>query len=376
MKLLNLLLLLLICLSCTHSKQPTGDEVLKQISVDLDNPQNASLLDYFQNIELIPLETSDDVLIGRLTELIYHQNNYYFLDAQQFIVYTFDENGKFMSKIAKRGQGPADYTGIDKMIINPFTGFIDLLNGFGSVYSYDLAGNHIKTIQVTDEDLRAIHGFVALNENRYVLYSMFHSYKIIRYDTKEMKIIRNEYEESAFAQRFPNYTPFYEYQGKWYFYRFFDNITYEIGSDSLIQSYSWDFGKHNYDVNKMTFSQEDYKDIYKLIEAARNFPYWIVIQGQNSQYILAQIYLQNEVPANLMFDKSTQACKFIKHFDESLEFRPFLVSDDYVLSYCTQDELEKYISKELLDDTNRKKFEDLMNAKEEKNPIIIKYHFK
>jgi len=30
----------------------------------------------------------------------------------------------------------------------------------------------------------------------------------------------------------------------------------------------------------------------------------------------------------------------------------------------------------MLDETNQQKFEDLINAKEEENPVIIKYYFK
>ena len=55
---------------------------------------------------------------------------------------------------------------------------------------------------------------------------------------------------------------------------------------------------------------------------------------------------------------------------------PKIVTNEYVLSFCNHGELEKYVTREMLDEVNRQKFDDLMNAKEEENPIIIKYYFK
>ena len=80
--------------------------------------------------------------------------------------------------------------------------------------------------------------------------------------------------------------------------------------------------------------------------------------------------------ANLMYDKSTQECKFIARLEESVRFCPKIVTNEYVLSFCNHGELEKYVTREMLDEVNRQKFDDLMNAKEEENPIIIKYYFK
>ena len=57
------------------------------IQVDLDNPKKASLFDYFRSIELIPLETSPDVLVKGFTKMVVHQGNYYALDKPQSIIF-------------------------------------------------------------------------------------------------------------------------------------------------------------------------------------------------------------------------------------------------------------------------------------------------
>ena len=92
---------------------------------------------------------------------------------------------------------------------------------------------------------------------------------------------------------------------------------------------------------------------------------------------MAQISLRNSRNfVSLIYDKSTNECKYIERFTESVVFLSRKVTNEYVLSWSSHDELENFITEEMLDETNRQKFKDLMKAKEEQNTIIIKYHFK
>ncbi len=94
---------------------------------------------------------------------------------------------------------------------------------------------------------------------------------------------------------------------------------------------------------------------------------------------MALIRLRNSISdasVYLIHDKSTNECKYIERFTESVDFLPRKVSNEYVLSWCShRGVLENYFSEEMLDETNRQKFIDLMNSKEGMNPIIIKYYF-
>ena len=58
-----------ICFTMCTPKPKTGDAIF----ADLDRPEKASLFDYFHSIELIPLETSSDILITGISKIIYHQ---------------------------------------------------------------------------------------------------------------------------------------------------------------------------------------------------------------------------------------------------------------------------------------------------------------
>jgi len=359
-----------------------------RIPVDLDKPQKVSLFDYFDRIELIPLETHDDALVGRLGQIIEHQNKYYIFDRHnsQKCVFVFDEIGDFSHKIGKIGQGPGEYTNIEDMFINPFNGNIELLQPFGQIYSYDLLGNHVRTShRITNDILRSINKFIQISEKTHVFYSLGGPLHIVYYDMEEQRILFQEYENSINSTK----PTFFNYHGQWYFHAFFDNVVYEVGPASLTESYMWDFGKYNYKANH-GFTAEIRFDSRALEAAAITLPYWMLMQGQNNRYVMAQIATKSEnrvyplaqdmERAYLIYDKATDECKFIKQFTEPVEFlRTFSVmnlTNDYLLSFCEHGELDKFVTEDMLDEDNRKKYIDLMNEKEEMNPILIKYYFK
>ena len=349
-----------------------------RIIVDLDKKQKASLFDYFSHIELIPLETSDDILVGYCEEIVPYQNRYYIFDRKLAVVQIFDQNGKFISLINKRGQGPGEYTpNLTSIFLNPFTENIDITD-MGCIYSYDLTGKHVRTISRTEEASGFYWNLIPLSENLYVchilLFNNLDTYKINYYDVKENKIIHKDYEEDEFLVKYANLPfvpPFYEYNGNSYFYRLVDNSTYEVGLDSLKKAYTWDFGKYNYDAKKLNLPNDPSSII--------TLPYRINVQGQNNRYVMAYIYLQNNIPtagAYLIHDKSIDECKYIEHFTEAVDFIPRKITNEYVLTWYEHGVLENYISEEMLDENNRKTFHKLLNASEEMNPVIVKYYFK
>lgn len=346
-----------------------------RIIVDLNKKQKASLFDYFSHIELIPLETSDEVLIGYCEEIVPFQNRYYIFDRKRAVVQVFDQDGKFISLIDKRGQGPGEYTpNLTSIFLNPFTENIDITD-MGCIYSYDLTGKHVRTISQVEDASGFYWNLLPLNDNLYVCHVLMlnnlDTYKINYYDVKENKIIHKDYEEDEFLNNYaciPFASPFYEYNGNYYFYRLVDNETHEVGLDSLKKAYTWDFGKNNYDAKKLNLPNDP--------GSICTLPYRIKIQGQNNRYVMAYIYLQNNIPAILIHDKSIDECKYIEHFTESVDFIPRKITNEYVLTWYEHGVLENYISEEMLDEENRKKFHRLLNASEEMNPVIVKYYFK
>ena len=141
--------------------------------------------------------------------------------------------------------------------------------------------------------------------------------------------------------------------------------------DSLKPAYKWDFGKLNYDAKELNLPNRP--------SSISMLPYKINLQGQNNRYLLAQITMKSNKSGTgiyLIYDKYTNECKYIEHFTEQIDFLPKKITNEYVLSWCEHATLENYVSEEMLNEKDRQRFQNLINTKEEMNPIIIKYFFK
>ena len=63
------------------------------------------------SFRIVPLETSDESLVGEITKIKKYNHFYYVLSAQT--LFCFDADGKFVSKLEKQGEGPEEYIRIE-----------------------------------------------------------------------------------------------------------------------------------------------------------------------------------------------------------------------------------------------------------------------
>ena len=371
------LLLTVMCVMCKQ-KQYDGNEVF----VDFDNSERVSLFDYFSRIELIPLETSSEVLVAGIRKIILHHDIYYVLDPRQSIIFVFDLSGKFLFKINKRGTGPGEYSSIGDININPFTKNLELLEPHGLVHSYDLAGNYIETKRITYPDFSAVSMFTAIENNIHVFYAQFQPQKIIYFNLEENRLLHEEFEESE-RLGFYGVNSVYQFQNDWYFFRPVHPVVYKIEKEGLDAAFKFDFGQYTREGTTATFSEETNYSRDKLLEEIfAQFPYVLTTVRHNDKYVLATLLWRDATRrANIIHDKSTGKSKFILDFTEQVEFRPdnggvLIVTDEYVMIVSQWVDLEDRITKDMLDDKNKEIFEELMQAQTELNPVLIKYWFK
>lgn len=126
---------LFVCFSCKKEVEIrsiiTNDSLFQTIVVDPDDislkePTNISVI--ADNIEYVPLQTADSILIGSLKKMIVWNNQYYIWDQLTESIFCFDSKGKFIFKLCNRGEGPEEYPRISN-----FT--MDMENGNICIYS-------------------------------------------------------------------------------------------------------------------------------------------------------------------------------------------------------------------------------------------------
>jgi len=125
----SLLFLIIIIFSCSNRKFNDSSTVGYAITIDLESVERVSLK--IGNIRFVPLETTDDCLIGVADKVLIRNNRIYIADfSRAMALFVFDMNGKFLFKISRRGQGPGEYISINDFDIQDNQD-IFLLDPFG-----------------------------------------------------------------------------------------------------------------------------------------------------------------------------------------------------------------------------------------------------
>ncbi len=104
----------LTVLACKPDRISSSDVALdfKVISViDSGEPEERQQ-PVFRDIELISLETNDDILLANCDKVIFHKERFYVYDSQFSHLLAFDRQGKFLFRVGELGHGPGEYQSI------------------------------------------------------------------------------------------------------------------------------------------------------------------------------------------------------------------------------------------------------------------------
>jgi len=96
--------------------------------------------DIVKDIEFVPLEMTDESIVGSVSKIKFYNTFMLVLDGQTKSIFIFDDKGKYIRKISRVGKGPGEYNDIDDFCVHPTTGMITIVTSFGKIitYSFDL----------------------------------------------------------------------------------------------------------------------------------------------------------------------------------------------------------------------------------------------
>ena len=109
-----LFLTIIILMGCQSGKRKSGQTgELPVIDISKNYPKKEIRLQDIADMEYIPLETTDDVLLGRYSFISYVSDKYILVwEMMQGDVFVFNRNGKIVSHFNRKGQGGQEYTSI------------------------------------------------------------------------------------------------------------------------------------------------------------------------------------------------------------------------------------------------------------------------
>lgn len=93
-----------------------------------DAEQSVLLSEFVDSIAYVKLETSEESMMVRVGEIIIKNQYIYAVDYGQSAVLVFDKKGKFVSKLAKVGEGPDEYKRLGPVFISEDEKFVEIID--------------------------------------------------------------------------------------------------------------------------------------------------------------------------------------------------------------------------------------------------------
>lgn len=431
MKHIAILTVAILIISCSEKsklEEGTGNVV----DVSIYNLEDCNFMPYselFDSVNLIPLETNERCLIGKIDKVLYHNNMILILDKiVAKSVFMFDKHGGFVRKIGKIGRGPGEYISPAEMVINPYADEILIYdNAKAVIMAYGMDGefrhetkleNRIESFGIFNTDKLALYFNFNKNDNIDVLPK--HNLHIV---DRELDILHKGFDRTnSNIPALEGTNNLSLSQDDLLFHPSFDDKIYRISANSIIPVYRFDFGKQALDenaINSLTANANNAKETLEAIASGGKA--YIRDFFQTDNYIILNV-AHDQLIKNVFYSKRTGKVKVATIFFNDKyglipgtnDFSGF--DGDFAISYFLPNEVplqyykelmngsigdEKYIANEMLKSLNRqskteddcfhrmRKFFDnmayrptakeqsnIMGLTEESNPVLLLYSIK
>ena len=333
--------------------------------------------DLFSRLEVIPLETSDSCLLVFPDKVLCANGRYEVFDHKRFALFLFDEEGRFIKQVGKRGEGVGEYREVYDVAHDSRNGNICLLSPFWEMFVYDAEGHFLERLQLPEKS-----NYQALMD--YGDYFVTWTLPITEEECGISVISKDSLQcVREYWHGNPNVLSlypraFYQFREDLYFSRPFQREVYRMDLNGMQVAYRWDFGNDNYSIEDFGFSLKEKGDrqerdnIVKLLRES-TIPYCIADNKQLEKYYYAMI-VYGFTPTGrkcLFYRKSDGKSFFFHQTTEGVVLNPMYFCDDFLLSLASYEDIEAY--KHVL---NKQEFAKLKNRTEEDNPFLVKCYFK
>jgi len=337
-----------------------------------------------ENVEYIPLETTDVSIIGRIDRIQIFDGNYFITDKRNAKgIYIFDKEGHFLNKIHPFGNGPHEITFMDDIQFNKVTKQIEIYDSTKKkILVYALNGEFIKEFNTKVY----LSSFFPIAENERYYYTEFRSYNGILDIDKNYRLLRMDenanllsvffsYKDSKANQKIKqlqrNFFPI-DKSDKVFFLEAFSNNVYELEGNSAILKYKLDFTNANIPDDLL-----DSDEVNKMGSGKADF-----VMKNNLALVKNILFEDNE---ELMFwyvkDNSYRTLHYDKKSKKSYEYNNCFVTkdnitlpiEDYVTKKFSFSTIEPMVLlKENLNSYSTRIQKILANKKSTDNPILVK----
>lgn len=234
--------------------------IIKDFSI---NKYNIS--DIIKTITLIPLETNNDCLVGNIHKILATSEYFILFDkSYEKAIYLFHRNGKFHTKISRRGKGPGEYILPTDISINHYDKSLELLDlAQRKIIKYTFDGIFCSEIYLEDLALPVSFinydsGYLVSTQNFHIPnlgWTFFNLYEFSSKGDLKSNNFPNREHDKLFAvlnnDVLSPYGSSINYVASW------ENMIYNIDNNIIRPSFKFDFGNRGIPISLI----EEYRKI-------------------------------------------------------------------------------------------------------------------
>lgn len=378
-KIVLLLTISAFCASCSTNQ--ADDPSVERLDISLTFSNELKMSEIATSVNYIPLEMTDDAIIGEPIQIIARDSFIYVADNAA--LYKFDIDGKLKATINQRGEGPEEYLGITDFQPDKNGEVWVLSRNNKSIYKYASDGTLLDKININVWANR----ICLIDGTKMLLYlgnekdaSNQCQLRTIDLETKRTlteQLPIDDYKSIYLHIKSPNH--FYTGDGKNYFYQTFCDTIYSVHETGIIHpQYVVDFHGRNIPT---AFYKHEYRDIMDFFQHLRNgnYAYGIGMFMQKEEaWWLSYIYDKHtywhiKTPA---LEKAAHICLDdvgLGNYPIDLDHTSFFVQPGgCIILPLSADLVMEYIKKHLEDIPCQELSKTLQYAEGEQNPVLLK----
>ena len=359
--------------------------------------------DLFSSIELIPIETKEDCLIGESHGLVINDSVILMKGHMGSHLYAFNRAGKYMNVIAKKGQGPGEYFSLGNVFFNTDRKTL-YVPDLEKCLEYDLEGNHIRSFQISESNINSfdiISGITYIADSLFVGSTRYNGTNVYKYCILD--------KNGDIIKKFPNYIFFDRHNAgsflsikdlalnpikvdnRIYLKDYINDTIYTLEDLNIQPAYIFDFGKYSLINEYLDNSIQDkrYENVinFTLLTGFPNYFFYRMSVPESfaqpkSEYPRQSIYGIYNIAEkkNILLDTDIHLQSgIINDMNGGLPFIPYCYSGNNEVIGLWHAEMMKekltdeYFALQTIKDRqgHQKLKEILKNMSEDDNPVIV-----
>lgn len=383
------IIFIFLVISCKKEKQISKYEQLHCINCS-EGPSNDHPA--YDSISFIKLETNSNCLITDYKQLEM-TDSLIFLSDLNHSLYLFDIEGKFISQIGRKGDGPDEYINLSTFYVDNKNGKVVIIDDAKGLFiSYDFTGKFLSSTPISLESIRRSSQALLSDNNNLLLYNMMNmnmednmAYSVIDLNTGHLKgkyFTYNPIKLNHYLYSFSNH-PMGKYEDEIHFIMPLSDTIYSYSKSDFSTKYVFETSKKLIKREQITPNTSNYdSDIFKLGKEGYFTGFTALFETKNK--IFLEYKDQGIALGYYLFDKQTkEGNQYLYNYDNTLiKTVPFFrivyaLPNDQLIGIANPDYLLGLKDKLDVNNSSVRQLKEVLDkTKDDDNPILFIYHFK